>query len=99
VEKYFGHLTDQALFVAFEESGCQPKSVSKKNSNGSKDFCLFQINNEAKTLGSLDACIKRAYEKFVDGRVGRENWSAWYAVCTAGKNPKPKYPDIISNCT
>jgi len=96
VEKYFGKLTDEALFVAKNESGCIADRISPKNSDGSRDYCLLQINNEPLAAQSLDVCVRRAWEKYQDGRVGEKNWSAWYAVCDV--NAKPKYPKTINNC-
>lgn len=89
VQKYFGELTDQALIVAFKESGCRMQAVSS-----TKDYCAFQIHKEPATLTSIDLCVLRAYQKFVGGRVGSNNFSAWYAVCTPGNNPQPKIKGI-----
>jgi len=97
VEKYFGKLTDEALFVASKESGCIGDRVSNPNSDGTKDYCLFQINKEKLAAQSLDVCVRRAWEKYQHGRIGEMNWSAWYAVCDV--NAKPKYPKVISNCS
>lgn len=97
VEKYFGKLTDEALFVAKNESGCIADRVSNPNSDGTKDYCLFQINKEPLTAQSLDVCVRRAFEKYRDGRIGVKNWSAFYAVCDV--NAQPKYPKTIKNCS
>jgi len=96
VEKYFGKLTDEALFVAKMESGCIGDRISNPNSDGTKDYCLFQINKEKLAAQSLDVCVRRAWEKYQHGRIGEMNWSAWYAVCDV--NAKPKYPKTIKNC-
>lgn len=90
IEKYFGEHAETALFVADKESGCQNIKSHKANSNGTYDYCPFQINNEPSVLKDLDKCIKRAWEKFKPYK----HWSQWYAVCT----PKrvPKYDNI--NC-
>lgn len=105
VEKYFGKLTDEALFVASKESGCIADRISPKNTDGSKDYCLFQITREPLAAQSLDVCVRRAWEKYKDGRVGEYNFSAWFAVClkeNTKENPRPypvpKYPKIINNC-
>jgi hypothetical protein len=88
VQKYFGpELTDTALFVASKESGCNQNAVSP-----TADYCLFQINREPATRNDLELCVRRAWEKYVGGRVGEYNWSAWYAVCTP--KAEPKYPGI-----
>lgn len=97
VEKYFGKLTDEALFVAKMESGCIADRISKPNSDGTKDYCLFQINKEPLTAQSLDVCVRRAFEKYTAGRIGEKNWSAFYGVCDV--NAKPKYPKTIKNCS
>jgi hypothetical protein len=89
VEKYFGEFTTNALFVAERESGCRMEAVSR-----TQDYCIFQINREPATANDVDLCVRRAYEKFVGGRVGSNNFSAWYAVCTSGNNPQPKYEGI-----
>lgn len=96
VEKYFGALTNEALFVAKMESGCIADRVSEPNRDGTRDFCLFQINREKLTAQSLDVCVRRAFEKYTAGRVGEKNWSAFYAVCDV--NAQPKYPKVIKNC-
>ncbi len=92
VSKYFGDQTENALLVASKESRCIADRVSGLNKNGTRDYCLFQINNEASMAKDVEKCVKRAYQKFTDGRIGKNNWSAWYAVCT----PKavPKYEGI-----
>jgi hypothetical protein len=85
--------------------GCTANKSSKANSDGTWDYCIFQINQEPAAAKSLDTCIRRAYEKYTEGRIGKQNWSAFYAVCirvvkpdgTEG-TPIPKYPNIISNC-
>lgn len=97
VQKYFGKLTDEALFVASKESGCVADRISEKNKNGTRDFCLFQINQEKLAAQSLDVCVRRAFEKYTAGRVGEKNWSAFYAVCDV--NAQPKYPKSIKNCS
>jgi hypothetical protein len=89
VQRYFGDQTDTALFVASKESGCRMEAVSK-----TADYCLFQINKEPATGKDVELCVRRAWEKFVGGRVGSNNWSAWYAVCSPGNNPQPKYSGI-----
>ena len=105
VEAYFGPLTDEALFVASKESGCRESAVSGQNFDGSKDYCLFQITREAHVTNDLDACIRRAKEKYTAGRIGVENWSDFYAVCKRvvlpnGEDgtPIPKHPQFINNC-
>lgn len=105
VQKYFGKLTDEALFVASKESGCIADRISPKNKNGTKDYCLLQINQEPLAAQSLDVCVRRAWEKYQAGRVGEKNWSAWFAVClkeNTKENPRPypvpKYPSVIKNC-
>lgn len=105
VEKYFGKLTNEALFAAKMESGCIGDRISLPNADGTKDYCLFQINKEPLTAQSLDVCVRRAWEKYKDGRVGKDNFSAWFAVClkeNTKENPRPypvpKYPKIINNC-
>lgn len=88
VQHYFGKYTDQALFVAEKESGCQNIRSHKKNSNGTYDYCIFQINNESSAL-NIDVCIKRAWEKFEKAKY---TWRPWYAVCAPGAIAK--YPNI-----
>lgn len=97
VEKYFGKLTNEALFVAKMEGGCIADRVSPPNSDGSKDYCTFQINKEKLAAQSLDVCVRRAFEKYTAGRVGVKNWSAFYAVCDV--EAKPIYPKVIKNCS
>lgn len=107
VQKYFGKLTDEALFVASHESGCIADRISDKNKNGTRDFCLFQINQEKLTVQSLDVCVRRGFEKYMAGRVGEKNWSDFYAVCLRNIDPVtkkdlapiPKYPNVIKNCS
>jgi hypothetical protein len=89
VQKYFGEVTDTALFIASKESGCRMDAVSS-----TADYCIFQINREPLTAKNIDLCVRRAWEKYAGGRVGNNNWSAWYSVCTPGNNPQPKYQNI-----
>lgn len=89
IQKYFGDYADQAIFVATKESGCNMAAVSR-----TQDYCIFQINREPATGKDLDLCVRRAWEKFTGGRVGSNNWSAWYAVCTPGNDPQPKYSNL-----
>lgn len=105
VEKYFGKLTNEALFVASKESGCIADRISLPNKDGSRDYCLLQINKEPLAAQSLEVCVRRAWEKYKEGRVGEMNWSAWYAVCLKENTkenplpyPVPKYPKVIKNC-
>ena len=102
VLKYFGEYTETALFVASKESGCR-NIRGARNGDGSYDYCIFQINNEPKAL-EIETCVRRAWEKFVDGRFGDHNFSAWYAVCEKEKTkknplpyPVPKYENIKCN--
>lgn len=105
VEKYFGKLANEALFAAKMESGCIGDRISLPNADGTKDYCLLQINREPLAAQSLEVCVRRAWEKYKAGRVGENNWSAWYAVClkeNTKENPRsypvPKYPQVIKNC-
>lgn len=90
VQAYFGAATDTALFVASKESGCRQDAVSSTH-----DYCIFQINREPATGQDINLCVRRAYEKYVGGRVGSNNWSAWYSVCTP--SAVPKYSGIDCN--
>lgn len=78
---------DAAMIVMKNESGCNPNAVGPTDDHG-----LFQINKEK--IYDPAKNIARAYEKYVGGRVGSRNWSAWYAVCTRGNNPQPKFEGI-----
>lgn len=104
VKKYFGSLTDEALFVASKEgNGCTANKSHKANTDGTWDYCIFQINNEPDTAKNIDLCVRRAFEKYTDGRIGVKNWSAFYAVCEKEKRPgllpTPKYTQVIDNCS
>jgi hypothetical protein len=78
---------DQAMFVMFKESGCNPTNVSS-----TQDYGLFQLHLQKVFDPAQNIAI--AYGKYVSGRVGSNNFSAWYAVCTPGNSPQPKYPGI-----
>lgn len=78
---------DTALLVMSLESGCDPNAVSPTNDHG-----LFQLNGQPVYDPAQNIAI--AYGKYVGGRVGSNNYSAWYAVCSPGNNPQPKYPGI-----
>ena len=61
------------------------------NSDGSRDFGCFQLNNQAhpqffasQNWADPVANSKYAYSIF----RARGNWSAWYAVCTPSRVPK-----------
>lgn len=79
VQAVFGQYTDQALFTAGKESRqCSVNISDGANSNGTYDYCIFQINNEPSVQYDIDKCIARAWSKF----KGRGyTWGAWYAVC------------------
>lgn len=79
--------TEAAMLVMTKESGCNPNAVGPTNDHG-----LFQLNNQP--VYNPAANIAIAYGKYVGGRVGANNWSAWYAVCTPGNNPQPKFAGI-----
>ena len=81
---------DTALFVMKKESGCNPNAVSPTNDHG-----LFQIHGEK--IYDPAQNTARAYQKYEGGRVGANNFSAWYAVCSPGNNPQPKYAGIKCN--
>jgi hypothetical protein len=98
IKQYWGELADTGLFIADKESiGCTANISSKANSDKTFDFCIFQINQEPDTRHDIHKCVKRGYEKYVEGRIGKNNASAWYAVCTTGNNPVPKYAGIKCN--
>lgn len=87
VEAVFGQYTEEALFVAKSESGCQNIRSKLINGNQTWDYCIFQINNEPSAL-EIDICIKRAWEKFnASGKV----WRQWYAVCPLDKKTRKQY--------
>lgn len=106
VQKYFGKVTNEALFVARMEGGCIADRISSPNSDGTRDYCTFQINKEKLAAQSLEVCVRRAFEKYKSGRFGSNNWSDFYAVCPRRVDqrthkdlpPVPKYPRVISNC-
>lgn len=76
-----------AMQTMLAESGCDPNDVSQTN-----DYGLFQLHN----MQIFDPAqnVAEAYRKFVYARVGNNNFSAWYAVCTPSR--QPRYPGI--NC-
>lgn len=78
---------DQAMFTGGKESGCNPYKVSATD-----DWGIMQLHGEH--IVDPAANIARAYQKWEAGRVGDHNFSAWYAVCTPGNNPQPRYPGI-----
>lgn len=87
VNSYFGEYTDQALFVSTKEASCQNIRSKKANRNGTYDYCIFQINNEASAL-DINTCVRRAWEKFKgSGYV----WQQWYAVCPKDKKTGKQY--------
>lgn len=75
--KYFpANQVDNALFVFSKESGCtHPTPVNATNDSG-----LCQLHSEY--IVDLNAHVKRCSEKFYNARIGSNNWSAWYAVCS-----------------
>jgi len=93
VEKYFGQYTEQALFVATKESGCQNIKSHKANSNGTWDYCYMQINNEPSAL-DVDTCARRAWEKF---KASNFTWRQWYAVCAVGGIAKYSHIKCTNN--
>lgn len=89
IKNYFGDQTDNALFVASKESNCNQLAVSKTN-----DHCIFQIHNEPETGKDINLCVKRAFDKYQSGRIGANNFSAWYSVCGVGNNPRQKFEGV-----
>lgn len=87
VQKFFGEHTNEALFVASLESGCVNKRSNSQNSNGTWDYCIFQINNEPSAL-EIDTCVRRAFEKF---KASKYVWRQWYAVCPINKQTGKQY--------
>lgn len=83
----YGWDINSAMLVMKYESGCNPSKDSSTNDHG-----LFQLHNQ--DVHDPAENVKIAYGKYVGGRVGANNWSAWYAVCTTGNNPQPKYDGI-----
>ncbi len=78
-----------AKLTMMKESGCDPNKVSRTN-----DYGLFQLHNLDVRDPAQNVAI--GYQKYHGGRVGEDNFSAWFAVCTKGNNPQPKYEGI--NC-
>lgn len=67
---------EEALLVMFKESGCNPTKNSPTADHG-----LFQLHNQ--DVHDPAENVRIAYDKYVGGRIGSNNWSAWYAVCPA----------------
>ncbi len=86
VEKYPWPV-EAAMLTMKMESGCNPDAVSDTDDHG-----LFQLNG--RRVYDPERNIRIAYGLYEDGRIGSENFSAWYAVCTEGNNPQPKYAGI-----
>jgi hypothetical protein len=82
--------------MASENGAENPARVSGLNSDGSRDFGCFQINNFAHAgfFASSDWSDPLQSSTYAYQHIfaGRGNWSAWYAVCTP--NRVPKYPGI-----
>jgi hypothetical protein len=76
-----------AMMVMSKESGCRANAVSPTNDHG-----LFQLHNQRVYDPAQNIAI--AYKKYRAGRIGSNNWSAWYAVCTPGNSPQPKYAGV-----
>lgn len=72
---------DVAMLMIFTESGCDPNKRSRTN-----DYGLVQLHNENITDPATN--IRRGFEKWEAGRVGSQNFSAFYAVCTPRTEPK-----------
>ncbi len=90
VEKYDWPV-ETAMLVMSEESGCNPNKVSNTDDHG-----LFQLHGIR--IYDPEQNIAYAYHnKYVTSRRGApRNFSAWYAVCTHGNNPQPKFAGV--NC-
>lgn len=89
VEEYDDWDPNTVLFVAGKESGCNPNRVSSTN-----DWGFLQLH-DTPVLDPREN-IRIAHDKYVRARIGRNNFSAWYAVCTSDDDPypQPKYPGI-----
>lgn len=75
----FGKDCKMAIAIAKAESGLNPKAVNSRNTNGTSDYGLFQINSihkptEAQKFDPRENAkvAKRLYE-------ARGNWTAWSA--------------------
>lgn len=82
--------------LSHENGSLNPNAIGGPNKNGTYDYGCFQINGEKEALDPVVSAT-RAYDKYKGGRVGANNWSAWYAVCTPGNNPQPKYAGVRCN--
>lgn len=81
--------TDVAMLVMEKESGCDPNAVGRTNDHG-----LFQLNG-VRIYDPAENIAYAYHNKYVNSRVGSpRNWSSWYAVCTPGNNPQPKFPGV-----
>lgn len=74
---------DVAMLMIFKESSCDPNAPRGG---------LVQLLNEHVPDPATN--IRRGYEKYQSGRIGENNFSAFYAVCTPGNNPQPKYHNV-----
>lgn len=79
IRETFGDEAETAIAIAKAESGLNPKAVNEKNSNGSSDYGLFQINSihnptEEQKFNAEEniKMSKRIYD-------ARGNWTAWSA--------------------
>lgn len=79
IKAVFGDKADQAIAIAKCESGLRPEAYNGKNSNGSNDSGLFQINSVHGVSKRFlqDPLINTLIAKEIYD--GRGNWSAW--VC------------------
>ncbi len=78
---------EQAMLTMSEESQCNPNAISATDDHG-----LFQLHN--RPVYDPAENVRIAYALWEDGRVGQRNFSAWYAVCTPGNNPQPKFEGV-----
>jgi hypothetical protein len=92
-----GNLQDLAILTMSRENGAEnPVRISAFNSDGSRDFGCFQINNFAHAgfFASSDWSdpLQSATYAYQHIFAGRGNWSAWYARM----QPKPR-PEVLRN--
>lgn len=86
---------ETALKVAGAESGFNPRAVNNKNTNGTSDYGLFQINSIHKPTAQEKtdpyANAKRAYKIWKDAG---NKWTPWSAY-NAGKHKGIDVGDLL----
>lgn len=79
ISRYFHEDPETAIAIANAESGLNPLAVNTKNTNGTTDYGLWQINSihNPTEVQKTDAVENTKLAREIYERRGWDAWSAW----------------------